>query len=360
MNANSIDRKPKITLRLIFVNILVVVFIIMSYIYVSESFGASISTPFIGINEFSVVFGMSLLVFTFFSILSGPIQAFIAGFIGELIFQLAEAEIYSTIYFDWCFIVGIFGFIAGIYKYKPLKYQKIKSIIYTFLVLVFDSVIVMFLLILSQVLFYSSSLQFEILIINFGYKFILQAIFSAVIIVPILLFIYDKALASKERHLYYLLLTHHPVSASDHTFYFQFGRTKIYLCSRCSGMIIGIILSVFLTDLVQSILNVKFSSELALFIIIVFPIPGLIDWGTQKLLFRKSTTESRLFTGFIIGVALHFISFTGEYYFLTLFIVPFYFSILVILIFLGQKKLVRELNKELTYEPSEELDIGNF
>ncbi len=125
-------------------------------------------------------------------------------------------------------------------------------------------------------------------------------------------------------------------------------------------MIIGVILSVFLTHLVHLILNVQFSSELALFIIIVFPIPGLIDWGTQKLLFRKSTTESRLFTGFIIGVALHFISFTGEYYFLTLLIVPFYFSILIILIFLGQKKLVRELNKELTHEPSEELDIGSF
>jgi len=354
MNANSIDRKPKITLRFIFVNILVVVFIIMSYIYVSESFGASISTPFIGINEFSLVFGVSLLVFTFFSILSGPIQAFIAGFIGELIIQLA---FYKTIYFDWCFFVAIFGFIAGIYKYKPLKYQKLKSVFFTFLVLVINSVIVMFLLTLSQVLFYSPSLQFEILIINFGFKFFLQAIFSAVIIVPILLFIYDKALASTERHLYYLLLTHHPVSASDHTFYFQFGRTKIYLCSRCSGMIIGIIISAFLTHLVQLILNVQLSSELALFVIIIFPIPGLIDWGTQKLLFRKSTTESRLFTGFIIGVAFHFISFTGEYYFLTLMIVPFYFSILVILIFLGQKKLIRELNKELTQEPTEEFDF---
>jgi len=354
MNANSIDRKPKITLRFIFVNILVVVFIIMSYIYISKSFDASISTPFIGINEFSLVFGVSLLVFTFFSILSGPIQAFIAGFIGELIIQLA---FYNTIYFEWCLFVAIFGFIAGIYKYKPLKYQKLKGVFYTFLVLIINSVIVMFLLPLSQVLFYSSSLQFEILIINFGFKFFLQAIFSAVIIVPILLFIYDKVLASTERHLYYLLLTHHPVSASDHTFYFQFGRTKIYLCSRCSGMIIGIIISAFLTYLVQLIFKVQLSSELALFVIIIFPIPGLIDWGTQKLLFRKSTTESRLFTGFIIGVALHFISFTGEYYFLTLMIVPFYFSILVILIFLGQKKLIKELNKELTQEPTGEFDF---
>jgi len=123
MSKNSIDRKPKITLRLIFVKILVVVFIIMSYIYVSESFGSSISTPFIGINEFSLVFGVSLLVFTFFSILSGPIQAFIAGFLGELLFQLASPS-YNTIYLEWCLVVAIFGLIAGIYKYKPLKYPS--------------------------------------------------------------------------------------------------------------------------------------------------------------------------------------------------------------------------------------------
>ena len=353
MSKNSIDKKPKITLRLIFVKVLTVFFIIMSYIYTSELYG-SISTPFIGSEEFSLVFGVSLLAFTFFSILSGPIQAFIAGFIGEFLFQLA---FYPSIYFDWCFVVAIFGLIAGIYKYKPLKYQKIKRVFYTFLVLVIDSVIVMFLLILSQVLFYSSSLQFEILFINFGYKFFINAIFSTVIIVPILLFIYDKTLASTERHLYYLLLTHHPVSASDHTFYFQFGRTKIYLCSRCSGMIIGIIISSFFTYLVQLILNAQISAEIALFVIIVFPIPGLIDWGTQKLLFRKSTTESRLFTGFIIGVALHFISFTGEYYFLTLMIIPLYFSVLFILIIFGQKKLVRELKKELTRDLTEELNF---
>jgi len=359
MSVNSIDTKPKITLRLIFVNILIVVFIIMSYTYISESFG-SISMPFINNNEFSLVFGVSLLVLTFFSILSGPIQAFIAGFIGELLFQLAHPALYKSVFFDWCFIVGIFGFIAGIYKYKPLKYQKIKNVLYTFTFLIIDSFIVMFFIILSQILFYSTSLQFDILFINFGFKFFLDALFSAIIIVPILLVIYDKAFALTERQLYYLLLTHHPVSASDHTFYFQFGRTKVYLCSRCSGMIIGIILSIFFTDIVQQILGTQFNPELALFIIIIFPIPGLIDWGTQKLLFRKSTTESRLFTGFIIGVALHFISYTGEYYFITLFIVPFYFIILFILIFLGQKKLTRELNKELTYEPSEELDIGSI
>ena len=140
-------------------------------------------------------------------------------------------------------------------------------------------------------------------------------------------FQFDKIFASKEQHLYYMLLTHHPISASDHTFYFQFGRTKIYFCSRCSGMVIGIILSVFFTHLYQLIVNPQFSSELALMVIIICPIPGLIDWGTQKLLLRTSTTESRLFTGFIIGIALHFISFTREYYFFTLVIITVYFGI---------------------------------
>ncbi len=354
MSDNSFDTKPKTSLRFIFVNILVILFIIMSYIYISEAFG-SISTPFIENNEFSLVFGVSLLVFAFFSILSGPIQAFMAGFFGELLFQLA---FYTRVYLDWCFIIAIFGFVAGIYKYKPLKYQNIKNVLFTFFVIIIDSFAVMFFIISWQILFFSTTLQFTTIFINFGFKFFLEALLSVTFIVPLLLIIYDKALALKERHLYYLLLTHHPVSASDHTFYFQFGRTKVYLCSRCSGMIIGIIMSVFFTYLVQQILGTQFSPELALFIIIVFPIPGLIDWGTQKLLFRTSTTESRLFTGFIIGVAAHFISYTGEYYFLTLIIVTFYFSILIILIFLGQKKLMRELNKELTQEPTEELDFG--
>lgn len=349
----SIDKKPKITLRLIFVNILVIVFIIMSYIYISESFG-SISTPYVSINEFSLVFGVSLLVFTFFSIIAGPILAFIAGFFGELLFQLA---FYNSVFLDWCFIVALFGMIAGIYKYKPLKYQKFKGILITFIILVIDSVIMMFFITMFQFIFDSTALQFEILIINFGFKFLLEALLSVMISVPILLFIYDKVLASTERHLYYLGLTHHPISASDHTFYFQFGRTKLYLCSRCSGMILGIVMSIFFTHLVQQIFDAKFSSEVALLITIIFPIPGLIDWGTQKLSSRTSTTESRLLTGFIIGVAAHFISFTGEYYFLTIFIVTFYFVILIILIFFSQKKLIRELNKELTQDPTEEYDF---
>lgn len=350
----SIEKKPIITIRSIFVNILVIFFIVMSYIYISEIFG-SISTPFVNNSEFSLVFGVSLLSFTLFSILTGPIQAFISGFLGELLFQLAY---YDRIFVDWCFIIPLFGMIAGIYKYQPLKYKKIKNFLVTVLILAIDSVGVMFFISLAQVILYSSGLQFELLLINYGLKFFLEALITAIIIVPLVLFVYDKVLATTERDLYYLLLTHHEVSASDHTFYFQFGRTRIYFCSRCSGMVIGIITSIFFVHIVQRIFDTQFSQEVALFIIIIFPLPGLIDWGTQKLSLRKSTTGSRLFTGFIIGVAAHFISFTGKYYFLTIIFVTFYFAILIILIFLGQKRLIKEMKKKLTPESSEEFDFG--
>ena len=123
-------------------------------------------------------------------------------------------------------------------------------------------------------------------------------------------------------------------------------------------MVIGIIISVFFTHLFQLIVNPQFSSELALLVIIIFPIPGLIDWGTQKLLLRTSTTESRLLTGFIIGIALHFISFTRDYYFLTLVMVTIYFGIFFLFFYFGQKKLVKELNKELNPVSPDDFEIG--
>ena len=59
-------------LRLVFLNILIVVFIIMCYFYVSEFFG-SISTPFVKKTEYFWYFSVSLFVFSLFSILAGKL-----------------------------------------------------------------------------------------------------------------------------------------------------------------------------------------------------------------------------------------------------------------------------------------------
>ncbi|MFX1405790.1 MAG: DUF2085 domain-containing protein [Promethearchaeota archaeon] len=352
MSASNDKITKNAVLRTIFINILVVIFIIMCYFYLSEAIG-SISYNYIMQSDFSIIFGGTLFMFTLFSFLAGPIQSFLAGFMGELLYQIV---FYRVFYLEWCILVALYGLICGIYKYKPLKYYDGKKVYYTFLILVITSFIMMFLIIIIHNTILSTGLNFEDVFINFGFKFLVQALISTIFLVPLCLILYDKLLASEERHLYYLLLTHHPISASDHTFYFQFGRTKVYLCSRCSGVIIGGVLAMFFTHFFELLYGTMINAEIALLVIIFFPIPGLIDWGTQRLLLRKSTTESRLFTGFIIGVALHFLTFTYKYYFITIILISLYFGILFLLMYLGHKKEMKQLNKKMDQLSSEELN----
>jgi len=331
------EKEQKDILRTIFLNILIVGFITISYVYISEPFG-SISTIFITNQEFSIQFGITLLVFTFFAILGGPIQGLISGFLGELLYQLA---FYNSFYIEWCLFVAILGFLTGIYKYHPLKYHDGIKVYYTFIILIITLFILFGLIVIFQLFFYPNQNTVEEIVINYGFKFFLQALISTIFFIPILLVIYDKILAKEEKELYYTILTHHPPSAIDHTFYLKFGRTKIYFCTRCSGVILGGLSAMFTTYLTAKILQVEFSAEIALLMCILLPIPGLADWGTQRLLLRKSNTASRLLTGFIIGLALHFMSFTYKYYFYTLLILIIYFSIFFLLVFLGRRKEMR-------------------
>ncbi|TKJ20480.1 MAG: hypothetical protein CEE43_12440 [Promethearchaeota archaeon Loki_b32] len=336
-------------LRTIFLNLLILVFITISYVYISEPFG-SISTIFINNQEFSIQFGITLLIITFFSVLAGPIQGLIAGFLGEILYQLA---FYDTLNLGWCFIVAILGFLSGVYKYHPLKYHNRINVYYTFIALLIVSFIISGLIISIQFLFYRGQNTAEIIIINYGFKFFLQALISIIFLIPLLLLVYDKVLAKEEKHLYNMILTHHPLSASDHTFYLQFGRTKIYFCTRCSGVILGGLSAMFATYLTAKIFQVEFSAEIALLMCIILPIPGLIDWGTQRLLLRKSTTESRLFTGFIIGLALYFMSYTYKYYFYTLLLLTFYLTIFGLLVFFGSRREIRLWREENENFPPE-------
>ena len=317
-------------LRIFFLNLFISIFIIMCYFYIAEFFG-SISTIYIEDSKSYINFGVTLLIFTFFSILAGKFHGFIAGFIGEFIYQIAY---YNTIYIHWCFIIAVFGFLCGLYKYRPLMYQEKRNIVFAFLGLLISTSITTLFIIISYISLGASEANSS----TIGFKFFIQTLLTTVFIVPFLLFLYDSALASKERHLYYMLLTHHPVYMSDHTFYLKFGRTYIYFCSRCSGVIIGGLIAFFFTHLIEKIYGSVITPGFAVLLCVILPIPGIIDWGTQRLALRKSTTESRLLTGFVIGNALHFLSFTREYYFIMIFLVVFYFSIVGILIYIGHRR----------------------
>ena len=235
---------------------------------------------------------------------------------------------------------------CGIYKYKPLKFQKKKNVIYTIIFFVFNKIILMLFLIYIQKQYYLINKNIEFIFLTHGLTFIIQSLITIIFLVPFLLILYDKALATQERVWYFMILTHHPVSASDHTFYLKFGRTYVYFCSRCSGVIIGGMVAAFFTHLTERIYNTQFNPELAVILCILLPIPGLIDWGTQRMLLRKSTTETRLLTGSIIGSALHLMSFTTPYYYFMLFLLVLYFSILFLLMFFGHRKELKLQKQE--------------
>ncbi|MFW9970072.1 MAG: hypothetical protein ACFFDF_07705, partial [Candidatus Odinarchaeota archaeon] len=118
MTESAYNEEHHNILRKIFLNLLIIAFITISYVYISEPFG-SISTIFINNQEFTIHFGITLLLFTFLSVLAGPINGLITGFLGEYLYQLA---FYDRLYFEWLFIIAIYGFLVGLYKYKPLKY----------------------------------------------------------------------------------------------------------------------------------------------------------------------------------------------------------------------------------------------
>ena len=337
-------KKETNTLRLIFHNLLISFFLISTYFIISENFG-SISRLFILNSGFVLEFGITLFIFTFFAILAGPFHAAVAGFIGEYLYQMAY---YNEIYIYWCSIIAIFGLINGVYKYKPLKYHKGTNVYYTFLLIIISSFTAMFIIVLFQNFYNSNNLDLDTILINYGFKFLLQTIVSVLFFVPLLLVLYDKLLAGKERHVYIELLTHHPESESDHTLILTFGRTHVYFCTRCSGFVIGALFSMFLTRLVIVIYKIpEVSPELAILFCIIMPIPGLLDWGTQRLGFRKSTSRTRLFTGFIIGIALHYISFTRKYYFVLLFLLILYFTIFFMLMYFGQKREMKKFEAEM-------------
>ena len=137
MNDISQSLEGKNYLRFIFLNLLISGFIIITYIYNAEVFG-SISTIFIENQKIFLHFGLTLSLFSFFSVLAGSIHGFIDGFLAEFLYQVA---FYQEIYLEWCLIVGILGFLIGLYKYEPLKYHEGIKVYYTFLLLVINSLL---------------------------------------------------------------------------------------------------------------------------------------------------------------------------------------------------------------------------
>ncbi len=137
---------------------------------------------------------------------------------------------------------------------------------------------------------------------------------------------------------YNQLFTHHSLEEDDHTIIVIIGKVRFYLCTRCTAMIFGILITIFLSSIALYEFDLPFSSKLALYLIIILPIFPLTDWGLQAVLIRKATTISRLITGFILGIAMQMLAFMSEEYaVLGIIIILCYFVIFAILFYFRVK-----------------------
>jgi len=143
----------------------------------------------------------------------------------------------------------------------------------------------------------------------------------------------------KPGEFYNQLFTHHSLEEDDHTIVVIIGKVRFYLCTRCTAMIFGILITIFLSSIALYEFNLPISSKLALILVIILPIFPLTDWGLQAVLIRKATTVSRLITGFILGIAMQMLAFMNNEYvafeiiivlcYLLIFAVLFYFRVKV-------------------------------
>jgi len=94
----------------------------------------------------------------------------------------------------------------------------------------------------------------------------------------------------KFRKKYYKLVFCHALPERS----FLIGKYQLPLCSRCTGIFIGILFSMILMNHVN----------IPLFLSILFVLPLIIDGFLQLFNFRVSNNLTRSFTGLLFGLAL--------------------------------------------------------
>ncbi len=155
----------------------------------------------------------------------------------------------------------------------------------------------------------------------------------------------------KPGEFYNQLFTHHSLEEDDHTIVVLIGKVRFYLCTRCTAMIFGILITIFLSSIALYEFNLPISSKLALILVIILPIFPLTDWGLQAVLIRKATTVSRLITGFILGIAMQMLAFmNNEYVVFEIIIVLCYLLIFAVLFYFRVKIRKKRYDEEALNE----------
>jgi uncharacterized membrane protein len=101
---------------------------------------------------------------------------------------------------------------------------------------------------------------------------------------------------------FFALIAHHEPDQFHKTLLFRIFNTNIRLCTRCTGIYLGIILTILMF---LSAVNIPHVFQLL--ILFAFPIPAMVDWGLDKYNLWKGSNMTRFVSGFMLGICYIFL-----------------------------------------------------
>ncbi|MHA1728838.1 MAG: DUF2085 domain-containing protein [Promethearchaeota archaeon] len=310
-------------------------FIILAYFFgnISSGYLFFLEHSYDTINQIQIFqFLTGSLILVVLANIWGPIAGGIGGFLGDLIYQFASIH---SIKWEFTLIAIFIGLLAGFPRYdkdETLPNLKIMKYFYSLVAGTIFSVFFLFLNNINPAVYIT---------------FFISELISFVFLGPLVIVLLDiilKNTANKYGIIYKIILTHHYELDSDHAVPINIGGYNIFVCTRCAGTITGILIGIFIETFLYFSSGIIIRPFFAFLLCIIMPLPGLIDWGTQKLIYRRSNDNLRIITGVLLGIAMHMLRFVKEYILGVFLLLLIYFGIFFGISVLGSKKINKNLD----------------
>jgi len=136
------------------------------------------------------------------------------------------------------------------------------------------------------------------------------------------------------------VLSHHDQKDYHRCYCFNIGSNKIYLCARCLGIYIGIILGFIIYFL--EFINEKFYLPF----LIIAPLFTFIEWASVSFANYKSNNFLRTFLGIFLGVAYAFglILFFVKFPNIQITLIGFIYALAAIVLIYAKNKINKQKN----------------
>lgn len=329
----------------LFQNVAFIVIFALLYFYSSKLFGPFqiLSVTFFTLEQVKVLLGVAIIyAIAYFY---GPVRGIFMIVVGECLVQWKLIAIPQ-----WWF-VGVYPlFLLPLFFIKsestPTRYARFGIKITTSSSLgALAGVTGFFLLGLL------GGVPFKQLVPQWG-AFVCAAVVTFIPMTIVLAVIFTKI--RQPREIFNQALTHHSWEDRDHTITFRFGGLSVHFCTRCTGMVLGVIVIFLISDLFPFVI----APELALLLCILLPAPGLFIWSVQKFGFWKDKTPSRLVNGAALGIAIYMLTQTRPLFVEMTVIMVIYFAIFYGITIGGswyqRKKQQEEIEELMTEIPEKE------